>query len=397
MIGIEEFREKATAWLSDNAELFSTASGQVRDPLNARRFRSALWDAGLLGIALDPAYGGEGLTDAHQAILDEEVARYALPPLGEVVTTGICAPILLDFGTEEQKRNHLREMFRGEKLWTQLLSEPGAGSDLGNVQTKAVHDGNQFVVTGQKVWTSNAMIADLALCIVRTRTDVPKRRGLSMLIVDLRSEGVTIRPLRQMNGDAHFSEVFLDSVRVPVASLVGTENDGWRILLGMLAYERYALGAGVKSSGSGKSWVRPASEQFLTQVRQRGINNDALVRQELVKVIIAEKLIAYLGQKMRDERSAGITVGAKGSLTKLASAQLARQSASLGMVLVGAFSQAWNPSDKNGGAAAMRLTTSPMFAIAGGTSEIQRNAIGEQVLGLPREPQAEASKEVGSP
>ena len=303
------------------------------------------------------------------------------------MTTGICAPTLIDFGSDDQKRRHLPAMLRGEELWTQLLSEPGAGSDLAGLQTKAACDGDHYVVNGQKVWTSNASIADLALCLVRTRSDVPKRRGISMLIVDLRAEGVTVRPLRQMNGDDHFNEVFLDDVRVPVGALVGPENEGWRVLTAMLAHERYALGAGVKARGSGKSWIRPMSETLLDEARRRQMTAQAPVRQELVRLIIAERLIAYLGQKMRDERAAGIAVGAKGSLTKLADAQMARQSASLAMALAGASSQAWEPGESGGGSAAMILTTSPMFAIAGGTSEIQRNTIGEQVLGLPKEPQ----------
>jgi alkylation response protein AidB-like acyl-CoA dehydrogenase len=381
--------------LADNAEVFSTRPGEARDPLNARRFRSALWDVGLLGITLDTAYGGQGLTNAHQGILEEEISRYALPPLGEVVTTGICAPTLVDFGTEAQKQRHLPAMLRGEELWTQLLSEPGAGSDLAAVQTTAVRDGDHYVVTGQKVWTSNASIADLALCIVRTRAEVPKRRGISMLIIDLRVDGVTVRPLRQMNGDAHFSEVFLDGVRVPTDCLVGTENDGWRALTAMLSHERYALGAGVKSRSGGKSWIRPMSESLLEVARRGGLTEEPRLRQELVKLITAERLIAYLGQKMRDERASGIPVGAKGSLTKLASAQLARQSASLGMTLAGASSQAWQAGESDGGAAAMILTTSPMFAIAGGTSEIQRNTIGERVLGLPREPEMDQDKAFG--
>ncbi|MEO7371236.1 MAG: acyl-CoA dehydrogenase family protein, partial [Ilumatobacteraceae bacterium] len=233
MIDSTEFRDKARVWLAGNAHRFSSKPGEARDPSNARRFRSELWDEGLLGVTLDPAYGGQGLSQAHQAVLEEEVRRYALPPLGEVVTTGICAPTLIDFGTEELKHRHLPAMLRGEELWTQLLSEPNAGSDLAGLQTKATRDGDQFVVTGQKVWTSNATIADLALCLVRTRSDVPKRKGLSMIVVDLRAEGVTVRPLRQMNGDAHFNEVFLEDVKVPTGWLVGVENDGWRVLTAM--------------------------------------------------------------------------------------------------------------------------------------------------------------------
>ena len=222
----EQFRAELHTWLEEHGAKY----GDV-DPADieaGRAFRAALWDAGFLGLTLDPAYGGRGLTDEHQRAFAEELGHYRLPPTGEAVTTGICAPTLLDFGTEEQKRRHIPRMIRGDEVWTQLLSEPGAGSDLAGLQTKAVRDGDEFVLTGQKVWTSGAMTSDFALCVARTDPDLPKHRGLSMFIVDLKAPGVTIRPLRQMTGDAHFNEVFLDEVRIPATALVGLENDGWR-------------------------------------------------------------------------------------------------------------------------------------------------------------------------
>jgi alkylation response protein AidB-like acyl-CoA dehydrogenase len=395
VVDVESFRVTARDWLAVHASGFSTRPGEPRDPMNTVRFRRALWDAGFLGITLDPAYGGHGLTFAHQVALEEEVSRYALPPLGEMVTTRICAPALLEFGSEALKRRHLPAMLRGEELWTQLLSEPSAGSDLASLRTRARADGDEYVVTGQKVWTSNASLADLALCLVRTSDDASGRAGLSMFIIDFRADGVTVRPLRQMNGESHFSEVFLESVRVPQAWRVGGEGEGWTVLKAMLAHERYALGAEVKTRGGGKSWIRPMSEALISDMRRLGVNDEPLLRQQATRLVIAERVVALLGQRLRDERAAGVAVGAKGSLTKLASAHLARQSGSLGMILAGASSQAWEPSDPVAGTVARTLLTSPMFAIAGGTSEIQRNTIGERVLGLPREPQIGHSDSAG--
>jgi alkylation response protein AidB-like acyl-CoA dehydrogenase len=387
MITVAEFREKARQWLADNAAAFSGFT--PGDAAAGRAYRSALWDAGLLGITLDPAYGGQGLTAEHQKAFSEEAATYSLPPIGEAVTTGICAPTLLDYGTEEQKRRHVPRMIRGEEAWTQLLSEPGAGSDLAGLQTRAVRDGEEWVITGQKVWTSGAVESDYALCVARTNADVPKHRGLSMFIVDLKAPGVTIRPLRQMTGDAHFNEVFLDDVHVPAENLVGTEDDGWHALTAMLTHERLALGAGTGAGGSGQGWARSASARYIELARKSGLHEDPIVRQELVKLYVAERVLAFMGQKMRDEIAAGINVGSKGSVAKLATAILARQSASLGMTLVGAASQAWDPADPDGSAYADATNFSPMTAIAGGTSEIQRNTIGERVLGLPKEPQVD--------
>ena len=383
----EEFRAELRAWLEANAETYSDFD--PADFEGARKFRAALWDAGFLGLTLDPAYGGRGLTEDHQKVLTEEIGRFHLPPTGEPVTTGICAPTLLDFGDEEQKRTHIPRMIRGDEVWTQLLSEPGAGSDLAGLQTKAVRDGDEYVLTGQKVWTSGAATSDYALCMARTDPNLPKHQGLSMFIVDLHAPGVTIRPLRQMTGDAHFNEVFLDGVRVATEALVGRENDGWRALTAMLTHERLALGAGTGAGGSGASWSRPASQRFIELARDRGLERDPVVRQELAQLYIAEQVLALMGQKMRDEIAAGIPVGAKGSVAKLASAILSRQSASLGMALAGPASQAWTDGDPRGGEAALAMNFSPMTAIAGGTSEIQRNTIGERVLGLPKEPQVD--------
>jgi alkylation response protein AidB-like acyl-CoA dehydrogenase len=386
LIAVDDIRERARKWLADNAAKFGS---DTASPRASRTFRTALWDAGLLGITLDPAYGGLGLTGEHQKAVSEELSHYPLPAIGEAVTTGICAPTLLDFGSENQKARHVPRMIRGEEVWTQLLSEPGAGSDLAGLQTRAVRDGDEYVISGQKVWTSGAMESDYALCVARTNSDLPKHQGLSMFVVDLKASGVTIRPLRQMTGDAHFNEVFLDDVRVGADDIVGRENDGWRALTAMLTHERLALGAGTGAGGSGQGWTRPASAQFIDLARARGLDSDPVVRQELVRLYIAEKVLAYMGQKMRDEIAAGIPVGSKGSVAKLATAILSRQSASLGMALAGAGSQAWDAADPFGAMYAGAMCFSPMTAIAGGTSEIQRNTIGERVLGLPKEPQVD--------
>jgi len=384
---LDSFRAKSRAWLAEHAPEY--ADFEPMDFERARKFRAALWDAGLLGITLDPAYGGLGLTDAHQRVFAEEAAHYRLPPLGEPVTTGICAPTLLDYGSEEQKARHVPRMIRGDETWTQLLSEPNAGSDLAGLQTRAVRDGDEYVLNGQKVWTSSALTSQYALCVARTDPTVPKHRGLSMFIVPLGADGVTIRPLRQMNGDAHFNEVFLDDVRVPADAIVGKENDGWRALTAMLTHERLALGAGTGAGGSGASWAGSDATRFIALARARGLNTDPVVRQHLVELFIGERVLAYVGQKMRDEIAAGIEVGSKGSVAKLMTAILARQSANLGLALVGPAGLAWEPGDEASAAFAYAATTFPMRAIAGGTSEIQRNTIGERVLGLPREPSSD--------
>jgi alkylation response protein AidB-like acyl-CoA dehydrogenase len=387
MISVDGLRAKARQWLDEHASTF--ACTDPGDFEAGRPLRRALWDAGLLGITLDPAYGGQGLSAEHQRAWEEEASAYALPPIGEPVTTGICAPTLLDFGTEDQKRAHIPGMIRGDEVWTQLLSEPGAGSDLAGLQSRATRDGDEYVLNGQKVWTSGALDSDFALCVARTDATLPKHRGLSMFIVDLKVPGVTIRPLRQMTGDAHFNEVFLDDVRVRAAAIVGRENDGWHALTAMLTHERLALGAGTGAGGSGAGWSRPMSSRLIDLALRRGLAGEAVVRQELAKLYMAERVLGFMGQKMRDEIAAGIEVGARGSVAKLATALLARQSSSLGLAIGGPASLAWEHDDDEGAALARECCFSPMTAIAGGTSEIQRNTIGERVLGLPKEPQVD--------
>jgi alkylation response protein AidB-like acyl-CoA dehydrogenase len=379
---IDEFREKARAWLAENAERLSQG-----DPsrMASRETRVAVYDAGFGGIAWPVEYGGLGLTPAHQEAFTEEVARYPNLAVGDLVTVGICAPTLLDFGTEEQKRRYIPHMLRGDEVWTQLLSEPGAGSDLAGLQTRAVRDGDEWVVNGQKVWTSGAQWSEFAIMIARTNPDVPKHQGLSMFIVGLRAPGVTIRPLKQITGNDEFNEVFLDDVRLPADFLVGAENDGWRALLRMLMHERMAIGAGT----SGARMGRDMFTLLCDLARTRGVDQDAGVREALIDVYVKERLLNWLGQRMRDGAASGKEPGPEGSLAKLLNAIVSKASSNAGMLIGGAGAQAWDPSTPAAGELAAAFLQSPMTAIAGGTSEIQRNTIGERVLGLPKEPQVD--------
>src|SRR5262245_480205 len=353
---LDAFRSKAKSWLDEHTDDFPT---DPRDP-RATKLRVELWDAGLLGITLDEQYGGQGLSDEYQKAFNEEAARRGVAVPSDAVTVGICAPTLLDFGDKEQISRYVPAMIRGEETWTQLLSEPGAGSDLAGLQTRAVRDGDEYVLSGQKVWTSGAVQSHYALCIARTNADVPKHAGLSMFIVPLGDHpGVTIRPLKQMNGEQHFNEVFLDDVHIPAKNLVGEENQGWKALTAMLTHERLALGAGTGAGGgSGQGWTGSSTDRFIAMARQRGLGDDPVVRQEIVSVWIMERTLALLGQKMRDEIAAGINVGSKGSVAKLATAILSKRAAGLGIALGGPEAIAWEPESPGAGALAQALTFS---------------------------------------
>ena len=378
---VDQFRERARAWLAENAARLAAAGDNARMQSSAHRI--AVYDAGFGGIAWPVEYGGLGLTAAHQEAFSEEVAKYPQLMVGDLVTGGICAPTLLDFGSEEQKRRYIPNMLRGDEAWTQLLSEPGAGSDLAGLQTRAVLDGDEWVVNGQKVWTSAAQVSDFAILIARSNPDVPKHQGLSMFIVDLKAPGVTIRPLKQMTGNDEFNEVFLDDVRLPAGALVGAKDDGWRALLRMLMHERMAIGAGTSGARMGRDMFTTLRDL----ARERGVEQNAGVRASLLDVYVKERLLTWLGQRMRDGAASGKEPGPEGSIAKLLNAIVSRASSNAGMVIGGAGAQAWETSDRGAGDLAAACLQSPMTAIAGGTSEIQRNTIGERVLGLPKEPQ----------
>jgi alkylation response protein AidB-like acyl-CoA dehydrogenase len=378
---VDEFRARAREWLAANAAALAAGEGHAR--MLSRETRIAVYDAGFGGIAWPVEYGGLGLSADHQEAFTEEAAKYPELVVGDLVTVGICAPTLLDFGTEDQKRRYIPHMLRGDEIWTQLLSEPGAGSDLAGLQTRAVRDGDEWVVNGQKVWTSGAQWSELAIMIARTNSDVPKHQGLSMFVVDLKAPGVTIRPLKQITGNDEFNEVFLDDVRLPADYLVGVENDGWRALLRMLMHERLAIGAGTSGARMGRDMFTVLRDLAI----ERGVLENDGVRAALLDLYVKERLLNWLGQRMRDGAASGKEPGPEGSLAKLLNAIVSKASSNAGMLIGGPGSQAWDPSERSAGQLAAAFLQAPMTAIAGGTSEIQRNTIGERVLGLPKEPQ----------
>jgi alkylation response protein AidB-like acyl-CoA dehydrogenase len=386
MSELDDFRTRVRDFLAGHAQR-AGSDGAGREDGDAavargKAFQNALADAGLAALTYPVEFGGAGLDAVHQKVFDEESAGYDMPSRQFMVGIGICAPTLLEHGTDEQRRRYLPGLLRADAIWCQLFSEPGAGSDVASLQTRAERDGDEWVVNGQKVWTSGAHYADYGLLVARTNRDVPKHRGISMFIVDMHSPGITTRPLRQIDGRAHFNEVFLDDVRLPADALVGEVDDGWRVTLDMLANERVAIGAG----GSSQSLSSDGYATVLRVAREHGRTDDPEARQELVEVYVLERILALLGLRIRAALVAGRAPGPEGSVAKLAATILGKRSASLGMALAGASSLAWGADAAGGGDAASAFLFAPMLGIAGGTTEIQKNIIAERVLGLPRDP-----------
>jgi alkylation response protein AidB-like acyl-CoA dehydrogenase len=252
---------------------------------------------------------------------------------------------------------------------------------VASLQTRAVRDGDEWLVNGQKVWTSGAHYSDYGILIARTNPDSPKHKGITMFVLDMKAPGVEPKPLRQITGAANFNEVFLSDVRVPDAARLGAVDDGWRLSVALLMNERVAIGA--SGGGPRDGGVGP----LVVKARERGLLADPVVRQGLVDVYIHERLLSWLGVRTRAALQAGRAPGPEGSLAKLLAANIARRQSDLGMAIAGASGQAWEPGDARGGRWAMAVLSAPASAIAGGTSEVQKNIIGERVLGLPKEPQ----------
>ncbi|MEV5572783.1 acyl-CoA dehydrogenase family protein [Spirillospora sp. NPDC052269] len=374
MTDLDEYRSRARAWLAERTADLPPDPGLAE----SRAFMADLYDAGHVGITWPAEYGGRGLTAAEERAFQQVAADFPLPVSVFGIGLGMCGPTLLSLGTEEQKRRYVRPLLRGEEIWCQMFSEPGAGSDVASLQTRAVRDGDHWIVDGQKVWTSVARQADLGLLIARTDPDVPKHQGITMFVIDMHAPGVDVRPLRDMTGESHFNEIFFTGVRVPAENVVGEVNGGWSAAVTTLLHERVSIGMGATRT------ERPASFAALrTAARERGLLGEPGVQDLLLDLYLRERAFDLLNARMSQEVRAGIQPGARGSVSKLLLADLTLGSADLASEILG-------PECLTGDVPIARaLAWAPGMALGGGTNEIMRNIIGDRVLGLPREPQVD--------
>ena len=371
----EAFRERCRAFLSEHAK-----PGARRDLEAARSFQAALAEAGLAGLTYDAEFGGAGLTLEHERIF-RQVAQEFPAMTGElVISHGMCLPVLNEFGTDEQKRRYMPDNIAARTVWCQMFSEPGAGSDVASLQTRADRDGDEWVLNGQKVWTTLAHRSDYGVIVARTDPEQPKHAGISMFIVDLKAPGVEIRPIHQIDGGSHFNEVFFTDVRIPADNLLGEMNNGWRQATAMLMYERVAIG----SMGSG-AISQPMYDLLLGAAKATGRLDDPVIRDELMKVYAMETTKSLVAMRTRAELKAGKAPGPGGSLGKLYSSVISWRFREIAMEIAGAGSQAWEPGDALGQMMQSVVLNSFQAGIAGGTDEIQRNIIGDRVLGLARD------------
>jgi alkylation response protein AidB-like acyl-CoA dehydrogenase len=363
---VETFQREAAEWLAANKRHAPRDYGAIL-PVELHHegvaWQRRISDAGFAGIHWPAEYGGRGLTPEHNAAWIVEAAKAEVPPFINMVGVVLTGGSLLLFGTDEQKAEHLPSILTGDKVWCQLFSEPGAGSDLASLATRAERVGDDYVVTGQKVWCSNGRISDRGILLARTDPDAPKHKGISFFLLDMHAPGVEVRPLRQMTGESEFDEVFLDEVRVPAANLLGPRHEGWSVAMATLTNERGHIGASAIS----------LSRRLDAIASMGGDDLGAVDRDRLAELLMRGRAFLAMGQRQ------GPVASVAASLSKLGITELMFDASMLRADLAGADAMLDND-------VARQLLSAPGGRIAGGTSQVQRNIIGERLLGLPREP-----------
>jgi alkylation response protein AidB-like acyl-CoA dehydrogenase len=365
------------------------------DPATTPRdeFLAARFDAGLAAVHYPQGHGGLGLPRSLQTVADEEFAKAGAPsldPARNVIGLGMAAPTIIAFGTDEQKSRWLKPLWTAGEIWCQLFSEPGAGSDLAGLATRAVRDGDDWVVNGQKVWTSIAHQARWGLLLARTDPDVPKHAGLSYFVVDMHDPGVEVRPLRQLTGEAEFNEVFLTDVRIPDASRLGAVGEGWRVAQTTLMNERVSIGSS-RSVPREQSTIGFAVAAW----RQHPERRTHDLHQQLLRLWAEAEVARLAGERLRQQFAAG-EPGPEGSAAKLTFARLNQEISGWEIEFDGADALRYDDwtmrragSSDYGRGPGYRYLRSKGNSIEGGTSEILRNIIAERVLGLPAEPRVD--------
>ena len=380
-----KFRDTLRAWLKANVPPPWTRG--TNDPEAKKAYlqylndwQRKLFDGGWAGIAWPTQYGGRGAAPIEQAIFQEELALAGAPERLGVIGEGLVGPTIIALGTEAQKERYLRPMLTGQEIWCQGFSEPNAGSDLAALNTKAVLDGDHYVVNGQKIWTSFAHIADQCLLVVRTDSTVAKHKGLTCLLVDMKSPGLSVRPLRMMSGDASFNEMFFTNLRVPVSNVLGKVNEGWGVALTALGNERVSISTGRYMV------LKRELDQLLERAREtrrngRSLTKDPLVRQQLAQAHVELEVFRLNTLRAVTAPFKGGAPGPEGSLLKVCWSETNQRIVHCALEVIGLPAQLWDCDD---GRWAFNYLRARGNSIEGGTSEIQRNIVAQRVLGLPR-------------
>ena len=386
------FRDEVRAWLRGNmprewtARLAASSDVPRAEAYDLLRdWQRRLHAAGFIGLTWPREYGGRGLTFMEEMILAEEMALAKAPPVLNILGIGMAGPTIIAYGTEEQKKRYLPKILSADEIWCQGYSEPNAGSDLASLQTRAVRDGRDYVVDGQKVWTSLAHTSDWMMLLARTDPDAPRHKGITYFLLDMHLPGVTVKPLRQITGDAEFNEVFFDGVRVHDSQVLGGVNNGWAVGMTTLMYERLALGFGLQMR------LRIALDGLIEMARRaekagRAVTKDPVMRQKIAQLWIDTECLKYTGARAITRLLKGEMPGPEASTGKMGWVETHQRLQELAMEIQGPYAQLVKGSDwaVEDGLWQHAFLRSRANSIEGGTTEIQKNIIGERVLGLPK-------------
>lgn len=380
-----KFRNECRDWLAANVpEPFAGKGLNEEENAEAVEYLKAwqkkVFDNGWAGISWPTAYGGRGATLIEQAIFQEEWAKANAPTLINVLGLSLIGPTIIAVGTEEQKKRFLPKILSGEEIWCQGFSEPNAGSDVAGLGTKAVRDGDDFIINGQKIWTSLAHVSDWCLLLVRTDFEAPKHKGITALLVDMHSAGVSVRPLRQITGDSGFNEVFFSNVRVPVANVLGEINRGWHTAIATLMNERANLGAGVYV-GIKRAVDALIERSHNTNRGGRPSAQDPVIRQKIAQAYLELEIFRLNSNRALSKMSKAAVPGPEGSILKIFWSELNQRVQQTAMEALGPFGQL---QDFDEGKWVYGYLRTRGNTIEAGTSEIQRNIVAERVLGLPK-------------
>lgn len=375
------FRSKLRSWLEENLPEGWRELSLSRSRPNAevaREWSKKLHEAGYAGLTWPREYGGQAAPYTHQAVFLEEMARAEAPEHIGVIGLGMAGPTIISHGTDEQKNRYLANILSGDEVWCQGFSEPGSGSDLASLRTKAVRDNGHFVVNGQKVWSSFAHIADWCILLVRTDPDAKKHQGITYLLVDMHSDGVDVRPLNQMSGEPEFNEIFFNDVRVPVENVLGEVNAGWGVAMTTLLHERGTLGFALTSR------LEVAMNKLVTLARETGAERDPLVRDRIARQWVELQALKFTNYRALTTLVKTGVPGPEGSIAKLFWSESNQRLTKLALEIMGPRAQLDGEEGIWDGYWQYQQLRSRGNTIEAGTSEVLRNIIAERVLGLPR-------------
>jgi alkylation response protein AidB-like acyl-CoA dehydrogenase len=366
-----EFRDELRGWIADNHP-GRTPEGDDASFEFTRAWQRRLNERGWAGLTWPQEYGGAGATQIEQAIFYEEIARARAPRVANTLGLVMGGPTVIAYGSDEQKERYLSPILSAEEIWCQGFSEPESGSDLASLKTRAVRHGDEFVVTGQKVWTTMAHHAKWCMLVARTNQDAPKHRGLTYFLMDMEQDGVEVRPLRQITGEAEFNELFIEEARIPAANVVGGVDNGWRVAITTLMHERAGLAFALQVG------VQVALGELVDELRESGAASDPVVRQRLAQLHIEAQVLRLLAYRGLTTAQRNGEPGPEGSLGKWLWAEVNQGLTAFAMELKGPRAGLVDPIWT------YRYLRARANSIEGGTTEILKNIVAERVLGLPR-------------